>query len=172
MPDFTRTFPRRSNSADSLALDLSVVDGGGDLLRALAVDGAAERHAGSEDLLAGALELDGHGLVGLAHGLGDSNNIIELDIAVVGHVLDLLAVSATLLERLDDQRSGGGEDLNSALSVLDHDLDLNLDSLPLGGGLLDVFSDLLGGETDGTALRGQGGGRGHLSSDDFHVHCG
>lgn len=149
-------------------IDLTGINGGGDILRALAIDSAAEGDAGSEDLLDGALELDGHALG--AKLLGDVDDVSELEVAVVLHVLLLLSVAGTLLKSLDNERGGSGEHGDEALSVLHHHFDLDLNSAPVSSGLLDVFTDLLGGHTKGTALGGQSGGRRDLTSDDFEVH--
>lgn len=163
--------PKGVNHAGSSELgnvDLAVVDQSGDLLGALTVDGAAERDAGSEDLLDSASGIDSHTLG--AELLGDLNNVVELEVAVVLHVLLLLSVAGTLLECLDDKGSGGGQHTDEALSVLDHHFDLNLNSAPFGGSLLDIFTDLLGGHTEGTALGGEGSSGGDFTTDDLHVH--
>ena len=52
-----------------------------------------------------------------------------------------------------------------SLSVLDSELDCDLQTFPVSGGLHDVLSNLLGGQTKGTNLGGQGGCGSHLSSD-------
>ena len=85
------------------------------------------------------------------------------------HVLLLLSVAGTLLECLDDKGRGSGEHCDEALSVLDHHFDLDLDSSPVSSGLLNIFTDLLGGHTEGTALGGEGGGTGNFTTDNFHV---
>jgi hypothetical protein len=149
-------------------VDLTVVDQSGDLLGALAIDGAAEGDASAEDLLDSASGIDGHALG--AKLLGDVDNVVELEVAVVLHVLLLLSVTRTLLECLDDEGGGGGQNSDEALSVLDHHFDLNLNSAPLSGSLLDVFTDLLGGHTEGTALGGESGSGGNFTTDDLHVH--
>ena len=51
------------------------------------------------------------------------------------------------------------------LSVLDSELDSDLETLPLAGGLGDVLTDFLGREAEGTDLGGQGGGGTDLASD-------
>ena len=149
-------------------LKIAGVNESGHVLGALAVDGAAEGHACSEDFLDGSLELDGHALG--AELLGDVDDVSELEVAVVLHVLYLLSVAGSLLECLDDEGSGGGENADEALSVLDHHFDLDLNSTPVSGGLLDVFTDLLRGHTEGTALGGKGGSAGHFTSDHFEVN--
>ena len=56
-------------------------------------------------------------------------------------------------------------DTHRCLSVLDGELDSDLETLPVPGGLGDVLSNLLGGETEGTDLRGEGRGGSDLASD-------
>ncbi len=149
-------------------VDFAGINLSGNLLGALAINSAAKRDASSEDLLDGSLELDGHALG--AELLGDVDNIGELEVSVVLHVLLLLSIARTFLEGLDDQGRGGGEHGDEALSVLDHHFDLDLNSAPVSSGLLDVFTDLLGRHTEGTALGSEGSGTGDLTSDHFHVH--
>ena len=86
------------------------------------------------------------------------------------HILLLLSISGAFLKSLDDERSGGGQNCNEALSVLDHHLNLNFDSSPVSGGFLDVFTDLLWWHTEGTALGGEGGSTGDFTTDNLHVH--
>ena len=50
------------------------------------------------------------------------------------------------------------------LPVLDCELDGDLQTLPVSCCLHDVLSDLLRRQTQGTDLRGQGGGGSHLAS--------
>jgi hypothetical protein len=49
------------------------------------------------------------------------------------------------LQSLDDQGRSGGDDRDGRLTVLDGELDGDAETLPVAGGLGDVFSDLLGG---------------------------
>jgi hypothetical protein len=152
-----------SSNGDLTGVDLLL-----DIAGVLAVNSAADGHAGAEDFLDGTLEASGVALG--AHLLGDLEDLVELDLAVVDNVLGLLAITWGFLEGLEHERSGGGEHGDKALSVLDHDLDVDLDSLPGKSGLLDIFTDLLGGETDGTALGGKGSSSGDLATDDFHIN--
>lgn len=149
-------------------LDLTSIDEFADLLSALAVNSASERDSSAENLLDSAGELNSHGLC--SHFLSDIDNVVHLEVSVVLHVLLLLSVSGTFLEGLDDERSGGGQNCNEALSVLDHHFNLNFDSSPVSGGLLDVFTDLLGRHTEGTALGSEGSGTGDFTSNHFHVN--
>ena len=149
-------------------LEVARVNESGHVLGALSVDGAAEGDAGSEDLLDGSLELDGHALG--AKLLGNVDDIGELEVAVVLHVLLLLSVARALLECLDNEGSGSGEHGDEALSVLDHHFDLDLNSAPFSGGLLNIFTDLLGRHTEGTALGSEGGSTGNFTSDHFEVN--
>lgn len=64
---------------------------------------------------------------------------------VVLTVLDLLAVTLGLLEGLDHHGGGRGADLDASLAILDDELAGDAKSLPVEGGLGDVFTDLLGG---------------------------
>ena len=86
------------------------------------------------------------------------------------HVLLLLSVSGTLLESLNEERGSGGQDGDKALSVLDHHFNLDFDSSPVSSSLLDIFTDFLGGHTEGTALGGEGGSTGDFTSNDFEVN--
>lgn len=124
------------------------------ILRVLAVDGAADGNAGAEDLLDAATELLGHGP--RAHDLGDLDDVVERDVAVVFDVLGLLAVALWLFEGLDDQGSGGRDHRDFRLAILDGQLHRHAEALPVLRGLLcDVLSYLFGGETKGTDLRGE-----------------
>ena len=154
----------------SLAFDFTIVNVLLEVLWLLSVNGAAEGDAGSEDLLAGTVEGDGHGLVGLSHGLGDSEDVVELNIAGMSHILGLFSISAWLLEGLDDEWGSRWQDLNFALSILDSDFNLDFHSLPLGSGLLDVFTNLLGWHTDWTALWREGSSTSYFTTNNFHVH--
>ena len=48
------------------------------------------------------------------------------------------------LESLDHKGGGGGDDGDGSLTVLDRELHSNAQTLPCGGRLSDIFSDLLG----------------------------
>lgn len=120
----------------------------------LAVDGAADGLGSAEDLLDGTGKVLGERLE--AHLAGDLDNLVEGDVTTVLDVLLLLAVTRGLLERLDDERRGGGDNGNGSLTVLDGKLDGNTETLPVTSGLGNVFTDLLGRETKRTNLGGKG----------------
>ena len=83
-------------------------------------------------------------------------------------VLGLLSVTCGLLKCFQDERGGGVEHANLGLLVLDLDLDFDLDSLPVFGGLLDIFTDLLGRHTNRRALGSKSGSWGDFATNDFH----
>jgi hypothetical protein len=56
-------------------------------------------------------------------------------------VLLLLAVARWLLEGLDDQRRGRGDDRDSGLTVLDGELDGDSQTLPVASGFGNIFTD-------------------------------
>ena len=60
-------------------------------------------------------------------------------------VLDLLAVTGGLLERLDDEGGSTGNDGDDGVTVLDGQADGDPEALHLLGGLGDIITDLLGG---------------------------
>ena len=109
-------------------------------------------------------------------------DVLHGDVTVVLDVLHLLAVTVGLLQSLDNHSSGGGADSDlkifelrgktkniSApdlrLPVLHRELDGDLQTLPVSGGLHDVLTDLLRTETKGTDLGSQGRGGSHLATD-------
>lgn len=134
-------------------LDLTSVDTLNDGVRVLAVDGAADRLGSAEDLLDGTGKALGERLE--AHLAGDLDNLVEGDVATVLDVLLLLAVTRGLLERLDDERRGRGDDRDGSLTVLNGKLDSDTETLPVTSGLGNVFTDLLGRETKRTNLGGK-----------------
>ena len=95
----------------------------------------------------------------MAHGAADLDDLVERDGLGVLDVLLLFAVTRGLLEGLDDQGRGGGHDRDSGLTVLDGQADSDAETLPVAGGLGDIFTDLLGRKTERTDL-GRKGGRG------------
>jgi hypothetical protein len=154
----------------SSALSLTALDLSRDVLVRLLVNSATKGTASTENLLDRAGEFDRHRLLGISHGLGNGDDLVKLEITVVKNVLGLLSISAALLKSLDEERSSSGENGDSALSVLDSDLNLNLDALPLRGGLLNVFTDFLGRQTDRTALGGKDSSRGDFTTNNLKVN--
>lgn len=144
-------------------LTLTLVDLTDDLGGGLAVDGATNRDAGSNDLLDGSGHLTGERA--LAENLGDVVDLSESDVSVVLSVLLLLAVAGRLLEGSDDHGGGGGDDLDGGLTVLNDQLDGDLQSLPVSSDLGNIISDLSGVETEGTELGGKGGRVTNLTTD-------
>merc|ERR1711957_1156599 len=74
-----------------------------------------------------------------------------------------------LLRGLEDEGGGSGHDGDGGLTVLDHDLDVDLDTSPVLSGFLDVFSDLLGGKTARGTSGSKGGSGSDLSTNNLHV---
>lgn len=140
-----------------LTLNLAGLDVVGDALGGAAVDLAASGEGSADNLKDGTLERLGHGLV--AHGAGNLDDLVKRDGLGVLDVLLLLAVTRGLLEGLDDQGRGGGHDGDGGLTVLDGQADGHAETLPVASGLGDIFTDLLGRETERTDL-GRKGGRG------------
>ena len=60
-------------------------------------------------------------------------------------VLDLLAVAGGLLEGLDNERGGAGNDGDGGVTVLNGEADRDPQTLHVLGGLGDIITDLLGG---------------------------
>ena len=140
-----------------LTLNLAGLDVVGDALGGAAVDLATGGESSADNLKDGTLERLGHGLV--AHGAADLDDLVERDGLGVLDVLLLFAVTRGLLEGLDDQGRGGGHDRDGGLTVLDGQADGDAETLPVAGGLGDIFTDLLGRKTERTDL-GRKGGRG------------
>jgi hypothetical protein len=102
-------------------LNLAVVDSLDNGLRGLAVNLAADRVSSSQNLLDTTSQVLGEGLV--AHGAGNLDDLVNGDGLVVLDVLLLLAVTGRLLQGLDTQGRGGGNNGDSSLTVLDGQLD-------------------------------------------------
>ena len=151
-------------------LDFPVVDLIDDVVRVLAVDGASYGLSGAEDLLDGALELPGHGA--RSHDAGDFDDCVHGQVTVVLHIFDFLAVARWLLELLDDQGSGRWNHVDLGLSVLDGEFAGDFEALPVLSGLGNVFTDLLGRQTQRSDLGSQSRGRSNFPTnasqiDDF-----
>lgn len=125
-------------------LDISRVDRLDDVVRGLAVDRASDRLGSAEDLLDTVGEVLRERLLRLAHGAGDLDDLVELNVARVLDVLLLLAVANGLLQGTDDERRRRGDDRDGGLTVLDRQLDRDAETLPVASRLGDVLTDLLG----------------------------
>lgn len=86
-------------------VNLAVLNGLKNDLGGLAIDLAANRVGGTEDLPDGALELLGERLV--THSAGNVDDLIEGDGLVVLDVLLLLAIARGLLEGANDEGGSG-----------------------------------------------------------------
>lgn len=85
-------------------------------------------------------------------------------------VLDLLAVTWWLLQLLDDKGGSRWDDINLSDTVLNGQLAGDLKTLPVLGGLGDVFSDLLWRQSEWSDLWGKSGCSSDFSSDAAEVH--
>lgn len=85
-------------------------------------------------------------------------------------VLLLLAVTRGLLKSADDQGRGGGNNRDLSLTVLDGQLDSDTETLPVSSALGNVFSDLLGRETERTNLGGESAGSTNLKVDKVRFY--
>lgn len=142
-----------------LTVNLARLDVIGDILGAAAVDLAADGESSTEDLKDTTTELLGHRAG--AHDAGNLDDLIHRNGLRVLDVLLLLAVTGRLLEGLDDEGRSGGNNGDGGLTVLDGQADGNTETLPVASVLGDVFTNLLGRQTEGTNLGGQSG----LSAD-------
>merc|ERR1712038_860108 len=148
-------------------VDLAIIDLVDDVVRVLAVDGAADRLGRAQDLLHYPGELPGHRPG--PHHPGSVDDIVQRDVTAVLDVLDLLSVTRGLLQGLDDEGRGRRHHGDGGLSVLDLELHRHLEALPFAGRLGDVVTNLLGGQTEGTNLGGQGGGCADLATNSSQV---
>lgn len=158
-------------------VNLASLDVIANILGAATIDLAANRESGTEDLKDGTLELLGKRTV--LHDACDVENLIKSNGLGVLDVLLLLAVTRGLLEGLDDKGRGGGNNRDSGLTVLDGESDRDTETLlqisktrvsnlrprtesfdraisyPVTSVLGNVFTNLLGRQTEGTDLGGQ-----------------
>jgi hypothetical protein len=107
----------------------------------------------AQDLFHGALQILGQTLV--PHRPGNVDDLIKRDRLGVLDVLFFLTVAGWLLQRLDHERRGRGDDRDGGLTVLDREAHGHAQPFPVSCGLGDVFSDLFGGETERTDLGGE-----------------
>ena len=144
-------------------LGLTSLDGGLEGLRGLTVNSATDGVGSTEAFKNATLEGVGHRLG--ADVLSNLDNFLEGDVTRVLDVLDLLTVTGGLLEGLDDAGGDGGHKGDGGDTVLDDELAGDLKTLVFLSSLHDIITDLLGVETEGTNLGGEGGSRGHFSTD-------
>lgn len=138
-----------------LTVNLASLDVIGDILGAAAIDLAADGESSTENLKDTTTELLGHRAG--AHGAGNLNDVVHGDGLGVLDVLLLLAVTRRLLEGLDDEGRSGGHNRDGGLTVLDGQADGDTETLPVASVLGDIFTNLLGRQTEGTDLGGQSG---------------
>jgi hypothetical protein len=153
-------------------VNLALLDIVRDVLGAAAIDLAADGESSTEDLEDNTAELLGHGAS--AHDAGNLDDLIHGDGLGVLDVLLLLAVTGRLLEGLDDKGRSGGNNGDGGLTVLDGQADGNAETLPVASVLGDIFTNLLGRQTEGTDLGGQSGlsadlTTSHTQVDDLHL---
>jgi len=161
-------FSNNRNGLFGWAIHFTVVDLIDDVMRSHAVNSASDGLGGSQDFLH-----DSGQLLGLGPGPHDASgadDVVHGDVAVVLDVLDLLAVTWGLLKGLDDQGSGGGNNVDLGLTVLDGQLDGDLQTFPVLGGLGNVVTNLLGRQTEGTDLGSKGGGGSNFTSHSSQAH--
>ena len=118
------TYSGQKHTLDSAAGNIVL-----DSLGAAAIDLAADTVGGSQNFLHVTLEGLGEGLE--LHDTGDLDDLIEGYRLGVLDVLLLLAVSRGLLQGLNDQGGGGGNDGDSGLTVLDGELNGDTEALLL-----------------------------------------
>ncbi|ANB14590.1 60S ribosomal protein L12 [Sugiyamaella lignohabitans] len=129
----------------------------------LTVDSAADGLSSTQNLLDSTRQLLGKGLG--SHLTGNVDDLIEGNATVVLDVLLLLSVSWGFLKSSDEERRGRGNNRDSGLTVLDGQLNSDTDTLEVLGGLGDIFTDLLGGETKRTDLGGKSGRSTNFTTD-------
>lgn len=149
-------------------LDLSIGDRLDDVVWVLSINCASNGLGCSKDLLDGSFKFLGHR--SWSHDSGDLDDGVNSEVSIVLHVLDLLAVTWWLLELLDDEGSSRWDNVDLGNTVLDGQFAGDLKTLPVLGGLGDVFSDLLWRQSKWSDLWGKSGGGSDFSSDATEVH--
>lgn len=139
------------------------------ILRICTIDGAANGASSTKDLLDGTwnrmaiaiknchyylltFKFAGHAT--RTHSAGHLDDFIESQVAIVLDVFHLLTVPRRFLQSLDDQWSCRGDHFDLSLTILDDQLNSDLQTLPVGGSLGNVITDFLRWKTKGTNLRG------------------
>lgn len=143
------------NELVKLTVNLARLNVIGDILGAAAINLAADGESSTENLKDTTAELLGHRAS--AHDAGNLDDLIHGDGLGVLDVLLLLAVTGRLLKGLDDKGRGGGNNGDGGLTVLDGQADGDAETLPVACVLGDIFTNLLGRQTEGTDLGGQSG---------------
>merc|ERR1719189_2899763 len=148
-------------------VDLPIIDLVDNVVRVLTINSAADRLGRAQDLLHHPRELPRHRPG--PHHPGSVDDVVERDVAAVLDVLDLLSVTRRFLQGLDDKGRGRRYHGDGGLPVLDLELDRHLETLPVAGRLGDVVTNLLGRQTKGTHLGGQGRGGTDLATNSSQV---
>lgn len=117
-------FDTRENE---LTINLASLDVIRDVLGRATINLAPDRESGTEDLKNNTLQLLSKGA--LAHGARNVDDVIEGDGLGVLDVLLLLAVTRRLLKSTDDQGRGRRNNRDLSLTVLDGELDSDLEAL-------------------------------------------
>jgi hypothetical protein len=140
-------------------INLARLDVVADILGATSINLATDRESGTQDFKDSSTKLLGKGA--RAHGTSDVDDVVERDGLGVLDVLLLLAVTRRLLEGLDHEGRSRGNDRDRSLTVLDGELDGDTETFPVTGSLGDIFTNLLGRQTQRTNL----GSKCRLSTD-------
>jgi hypothetical protein len=127
------------------------------------VNGATDRVSSSQKFSANSSQIFGHGSV--FHDSSGGQDIVPGDVTVVNDVLDLLSVSWGFFQSFDQERRGGWNDGDLGLSVLDGQLNGDLQTFPFFGVLADIVTDFLWGESEWTDLWSKGSGWGDFTTD-------
>lgn len=128
-----------------LTVNLSSLDIITDQLGAASINLATNAERGTEDLQNSSLQLLSERSE--SHGASDLDDLIERDGLGVLDVLLLLAVTGGLLESLDDERRGGGNDRDGSLTILDRKSDRDAETF------LDNEDDRVSKSSDGINTR-------------------
>ncbi|QBM86989.1 hypothetical protein METSCH_B01830 [Metschnikowia aff. pulcherrima] len=105
----------------------------------------------------------------LLHLSGNLVNLVQWNVTGVLDILLLFSVSRWLLQGSDDEGRSRWDNGGSSLSVLNSQLNSDLDTLEVLSGLGDVLTDLLWRQTQRTDLWGQGGRSTDLTTNGSQV---